>query len=53
MPADITVIDLNREWMVDVNHFRSKGKNTPFHGYHLTGKAVLTMMGGKITHEDP
>lgn len=52
MPADITVIDMNREWTVDASTFRSKGKNTPFHGRRLKGKAVLTIMGGKITHKD-
>lgn len=50
--ADITVLDLERPWTVDVNKFRSKGKNNPFHGRKLRGKAVLTMMGGKVTFRD-
>ena len=46
--ADITVIDLNREWVVDPTLLRSQGKNTPFAGWTLKGKAVMTMVGGEI-----
>lgn len=46
--ADITILDLEKEWVVDSNQFYSKGKNTPFNGWQLKGKAVLTMVGGKI-----
>lgn len=48
MPADITIIDLEKEWVVDVNKFRSKSKNCPFQGWKLKGKAVTTIVGGKI-----
>lgn len=48
VPADITIIDLNREWVVDVNEFESKGRNCPFDGWKLKGKAVMTIVGGKI-----
>jgi dihydroorotase len=51
-PADLTVIDLNRSWTVDKTQFRSKSRNTPFHGWTLKGKAVLTIKGGMITYED-
>jgi len=47
-PADITVIDPGLEWTVDKDKFLSKGRNTPFHGWKLKGKAVMTMVGGKI-----
>jgi len=30
--ADITIVDLNEEFVVDVNKFKSKSKNSPFHG---------------------
>jgi dihydroorotase len=50
--ADITVIDPNRSWTVDKMKFRSKSRNTPFHGWTLKGKAVLTIKGGAITYED-
>lgn len=50
--ADLTLIDLDKKWKVDVNHFYSKGRNCPFHGWELHGKAVLTMVGGQIVAKD-
>ena len=49
-PADITVIDPDQEWIVDANQFKSKSRNTPFHGWTLKGRAVMTILGGRITH---
>ena len=46
--ADITMIDLNEDWTVDASQFKSKSKNTPFDGWNLRGKAVRTIVGGKI-----
>jgi dihydroorotase len=50
--ADITLIDLNREWTVDVNTLASKSRNCPFHGWNLRGKAVMTIVGGKVVWEE-
>jgi dihydroorotase len=50
--ADITVIDPNRRWTVDRNTLRSRGKNTPFHGQTMKGKAIMTIMGGEIKYRD-
>jgi dihydroorotase len=47
-PADITLIDLDREWTVDPSSFRSRGRNTPFEGEMLKGQAVLTLVGGEL-----
>ncbi len=46
--ADITAIDLDRRWKVDPAGLRSQGKNTPFAGWTMKGKAVMTMVGGEI-----
>lgn len=46
--ADITIIDPNTEWKVDPAQFKSKSKNTPFDGWKLKGKAVQTIVGGRI-----
>ncbi len=46
--ADITIIDPELEWTVDSSLFKSKSKNTPFNGWKLKGKAVRTIVGGKI-----
>ncbi len=50
--ADLTLIDLNKKWMVEVNHFYSKSRNCPFQGWELYGKAVLTVVGGRIIARD-
>ena len=51
-PADITVIDPNRVWTVDKDKFFSKGRNTPFNGWELKGKAVLTIVDGKTAYSE-
>jgi dihydroorotase len=47
-PADITVIDLEKKWIVDPAAFASKGRNTPFAGWRLRGKAFATIVRGEI-----
>lgn len=49
--ADITIIDPESEWVVDVNNLKSKSKNTPFAGMKMKGRAVVTIVGGKIVYE--
>lgn len=51
--ADITVIDPTRDWTVDVGAFKSKSRNTPFNGWRLTGRAVMTVVGGEIKFQAP
>jgi len=46
--ADITVINPELTWTVDVKAFHSRGKNSPFHGRKMKGRAVLTIVGGDI-----
>jgi dihydroorotase len=48
--ADITIIDPNFEYTVDVNKFRSKSKNCPYDGWKLKGKAEYTIVGGEIRY---
>jgi dihydroorotase len=48
--ADVTVIDPHRRWQVDVGSFRSKSRNSPFGGWTLTGRAVATIVGGRVKH---
>lgn len=51
-PADLIVFDPNYEWTVDKNSFVSKGKNTPFNGWRLKGKNLLTIVDGKMAYRD-
>jgi dihydroorotase len=49
--ADVTIIDPNLEWTVDVEQFKSKSRNCPFHGWNLRGRAVMTIVGGDVKWE--
>ena len=51
-PANITIFDPNREWVVDSREFASQGKNTPFDGYKFRGKVMATIVNGRIVHVD-
>lgn len=46
--ADITLVDLKKRFNVNKELFVSKGKNTPFHGWQLTGLPVVTISMGKV-----
>ena len=50
--ADLTVLDLNRAWTFDVHQSRSRSRNSPFHRWPMQGKAIATIVGGKIVYED-
>ncbi len=50
--ADITLIDPHREWLVRPEAFHSLARNCPFIGRTLTGKAVATIVAGKIRYLD-
>jgi dihydroorotase len=47
-PADVTVIDPKAKWTIDATKFKSKSRNTPFHGWEVTGRAVATLVGGEV-----
>lgn len=49
--ADITIINPDKEYTIDVNTFESKGKNTPFDGYKVFGEVKYTILGGKVVYE--
>lgn len=48
LPTDIVIIDPKLGWSVDSSCFYTKSKITPFAGMKLKGKAVMTIVGGKI-----
>ncbi|MGA8848986.1 MAG: dihydroorotase [Dehalococcoidia bacterium] len=51
-PANITILDPDREWLVNSRNFASKGKNTPYDGYKFKGKVMATIVSGKIVYID-
>lgn len=46
-PADVTLLDPEHAWIVDKETFATKGRNTPFHGWKLRGRAVRTIVNGR------
>ena len=52
VPADVTVIDTDLVWTVDAKEFYTRGRHSPFIGRELKGKAVLTLVNGKIVMKD-
>ena len=48
--ADITVFDPTYSWVVDPAKMLSKGRNTPYAGMTLSGRATCTVVGGRIVH---
>ncbi|MFC2149417.1 dihydroorotase [Candidatus Auribacterota bacterium] len=50
--ADITIVDINKEYTVDKKKFRSKSRNTPFDGMKLKGEVVMTIVGGKTVYKE-
>jgi dihydroorotase len=49
--ADITIIDPNLAWTIDVNDFASTAQNCPFNGWNVKGKAIATMYSGVFSHQ--
>ena len=46
--ANLTLLDPTIEWIVNIQSFKSKSKNSPFHGLALKGKAIGTLNNGKM-----
>jgi dihydroorotase len=51
-PADVTVFDPEVSWRVEPSRFKSKGRNTPYSGQTLQGRAQRTIVGGRTVHID-
>ena len=49
--ADLTIADLNEEFVVDSAKFVSKGKNTPFNGRRLSGVVKYTLVDGDVKYK--
>jgi dihydroorotase len=49
--ADVTIFDIKGERQVDVNQFKSKGRNSPFNGWKLKGWADVTIVSGEVKYQ--
>ncbi len=48
--ADLTILKLHKDVIVDTSQFLSKSRNSPFNGWKLKGAPVMTIVGGIIVH---
>jgi len=51
-PANISILNLEQEWVVNSSNFASKGKNTPYDGDKFKGKVMAAIASGRITYID-
>ncbi len=50
--SDFAVFEVGEQFSIDEKHFLSQGKSTPFAGYKVFGRCVLTVRDGKIVYQD-
>ena len=50
--ADVTIFDPNAEWTIDADAFKSKSRNTPFHGWNVNGRVTTVMVKGEVRYEN-
>ena len=48
--ADLTILKLKQDVVVDTDRFLSKSRNSPFNGWKLKGAPVMTIVGGKVVN---
>lgn len=49
--ADVTLIDPHAAWTIQINQFRSKSRNSPYHGFKVIGRAMTTIVSGEVKHQ--
>lgn len=50
--ADLVLVNLERQWQIDPNTFYSQGRSTPFAGWEVYGKVMMTIVDGKIVYKE-
>lgn len=48
--ADIVIFDPGKVYKINPDTFVSKGKNTPFGGYEVSGEVVYTIVDGRVVY---
>lgn len=51
LPADLTLIDPDRAFILEPDALKSKSRNTPFAGWRMQGCAVMTLVDGRPVHD--
>jgi dihydroorotase len=51
-PADLTLVDLGRRWVVGENGYESRSENCCFAGRELQGKVLLTLAAGAVAYRE-
>jgi len=49
--ADLVIVDMEKEVIIDVTKFKSKSKNSPFHGRKVFGQVEVTLVSGKVVYQ--
>jgi dihydroorotase len=52
-PADLALFDMVHPWRVEPERFQSRGRNCPFAGWTLHGRALLTLCRGRLAWRAP
>lgn len=52
-PGDFTVFDLETPYVIDPDDFLSMGRSTPFEGWTVNGRCLLTVCDGRIAYKSP
>lgn len=50
--ADIVLVDINKQTLIDKTKMISKSRNTPFHGCEVRGEVLATIVGGEIRYDN-
>ena len=50
-PADVALFDLEARYKVDPSTFRSMGHATPFEGWEVQGRCVMTLVDGRTAYD--
>jgi dihydroorotase len=50
-PADLVLVDLSEEWVVDRERLSSRSSNSPYLGLRLTGRVASTIVGGEMVYD--
>jgi dihydroorotase len=49
--ADVVVVDVQESWEVDPARFRSKSRNSPFAGWKVKGRVIVTLVDGRVVYK--